>query len=329
MTTLDVLNPPYVLPPDGLSSSTRPAIGGDGLLDRIGNTPLVPIRRLAADLSPGVQVLAKAEWFNPGGSVKDRPALWMLEDGERRGLLRSGKTILEATSGNTGIGLALIGALKGYPVQLVMPANVTEERKGILRAYGADLVLTDPLEGIDGAIQEAENRLEAEPERFFRPDQYNNPANWQAHFETTGHEVWRQTAGQVTHFVAGIGTSGTLMGTGQRLKLYNPDVQIVAVEPADELAIIEGLKHMESSIVPGIYNQAFPDAKISVEPDAAHEMAARLAREEGLFVGYSAGAAMGAALQVARSLEQGMVVTVFPDGGEKYLSLCNNCPHRL
>jgi cysteine synthase B len=329
VATLDVLNPSPVLSPDRLSSPTRPAIGGDGLLDRIGNTPLVPIRRLAADLSPDVQVLAKAEWFNPGGSVKDRPALWMIEDGERRGLLGPGKTILEATSGNTGIGLALIGALKGYPVQLVIPANVTEERKGILRAYGADLVLTDPLEGIDGAILEAEHRLEAEPERFFRPDQYNNPANWQAHFETTGHEVWRQTAGQVTHFVAGIGTSGTLMGTGRRLKLYNPHVQIVAVEPADELAIIEGLKHMESSIVPGIYDPAFPDAKVAVGPDAAHEMAARLAREEGLFVGYSAGAAMVAALQVARSLESGIVVTVFPDGGEKYLSLCNNCPHRL
>jgi cysteine synthase B len=329
MATLDVLNPPHALRAERLSSPARPVIRGDSLLDRIGNTPLLPVRRLAAGLSPDVQVFAKAEWFNPGGSVKDRPALWMIEDGERRGLLRPGKTILEATSGNTGIGLALIGALKGYPVELVMPANVTEERKGILRAYGANLVLTDPLEGIDGAIQEAERRLEAEPGRFFRPDQYNNPANWQAHFETTGHEVWRQTGGQVTHFVAGIGTSGTLMGTGQRLKLYNPDVQVVAVEPADELAIIEGLKHMQSSIVPGIYDPTFPDAKIAVEPDAAHEMAARLAREEGLFVGYSAGAAMWAALQVACSLEWGNIVTVFPDGGEKYLSLCNNCPHRL
>jgi cysteine synthase B len=319
--------PPAIAKPDYVEPAS-PLIRGDSLLDRIGNTPLIPIRRVTAELPPSVQVLAKAEWFNPGGSVKDRPALWMIEDGERRGLLGPGQTILEATSGNTGIGLALIGALKGYQVELVMPGNVTEERKGILRSYGAQLILTDPLEGIDGAIMEAERRLGAEPERYFRPDQYNNPANWRAHFETTGHEVWQQTVGQVTHFIAGIGTSGTLMGTGRRLKLYNPDVQVLAVEPADELAIIEGLKHMETSIVPGIYDPSFADAKIAVDPDAAHGMAARLAREEGLFVGYSAGAAMWAALQVARSLEQGVMVTVFPDGGEKYLSLCGNCPHR-
>ena len=335
MATPDILTLPRVVRPDHLEPVTPPVIRGDSLLDRIGNTPLVPIRRLTADLSPDVQVLAKAEWFNPGGSVKDRPALWMIEDGERRGLLWPGKTILEATSGNTGIGLALIGALKGYPVELVMPGNVTEERKGILRAYGAKLILTDPLEGIDGAILEAERRLGAKPDRshgdaglYFRPDQYNNPANWRAHFETTGYEVWRQTQGQVTHFITGIGTSGTLMGAGRRLKLYNPDVQVLAVEPADELAAIEGLKHMETSIVPDIYDPSFPDGVIAVEPDAAHQTAARLAREEGLFVGYSAGAAMWAALQVARSLEQGVVVTVFPDGGEKYLSLCNDCPHR-
>ncbi len=324
-----VLNPPVIAPPDYPEPIIRPAVRGDSLLDRIGNTPLMPIRRLTADLSLGVQVFAKAEWFNPGGSVKDRPALWMIQDGERSGVLGPGKTILEATSGNTGIGLALIGAQKGFPVELVMPNNVTEERKGILRAYGAKLVLTDPLEGIDGAILEAERRLEAEPERYFRPDQYNNPANWHAHFETTGREVWNQTEGQITHFVAGIGTSGTLMGTGRRLRLYNPEVRVIAVEPAHELAVIEGLKHMESSIVPQIYDPTFPDDKIAVEPDAAHETAARLAREEGLFVGYSAGAAAWAALQVARSLDRGTVVTVFPDGGEKYLSLCNNCPHRL
>jgi cysteine synthase B len=303
-------------------------VRGDSLLDRIGNTPLLPIRQLAEDVSRGVQILAKAEWFNPGGSVKDRPALWMIQDGERRGLLRPGKTILEATSGNTGIGLALIGALKGYPVELVMPGNVTEERKGILRAYGAKLILTDPLEGIDGAILECRRRCEAAPERYFHPDQYNNPANWRAHYETTGPEIWRQTEGQITHLIAGIGTSGTLMGSGRRLKRYNPDVQVIAVEPASELAIIEGLKHMETSIVPGIYDAGFADDKIAVEAGAGHEMAARLAREEGLFVGYSSGAAMWAALQVARSLEEGVVVTVFPDGGEKYLSLCEGCGHR-
>jgi cysteine synthase B len=298
-----------------------PAAIGDNLLDRIGNTPLLPIRRMAADLSPDVHIFAKAEWFNPGGSVKDRPALWMIEDGERRGWLRPGKTILEATSGNTGIGLAFIAAIKGYPVQLVMPANVTEERKGILRGYGAELILTDPLEGIDGAILECLRRFQAEPGRYFRPDQYNNPANWRAHFETTGPEIWWQTHGQVTHFVAGIGTSGTLMGTGRRLKHYNPDVKVIAVEPADELGVIEGLKHMATSIVPGIYDATFPDSKIAVEPEAAHEMAGRLGREEGLFVGFSSGAAMWAALQVARSLERGVIVTLFPDSGEKYLSL--------
>jgi len=316
---------PVAASPGYLERVSPPRVRGDSLLDRIGNTPLIPIRRLTAGLSPEVQVLAKAEWFNPGGSVKDRPALWMVEDGERRGLLRPGKTILEATSGNTGIGLALIGALKGYRVELVMPANVTEERKGILRAYGAELILTDPLEGIDGAILECQRRCQAEPDRYFRPDQYNNPANWRAHFETTGREVWEQTEGLVTHFVAGIGTSGTLMGVGRRLKLYNPEVRIIAVEPADELAIIEGLKHMESSIVPGIYDPTFPDDKIAVEPEAAHEIAECLAREEGLFVGYSSGAAMWAALQVARSLERGVVVTLFPDSGEKYLSLCDYC----
>jgi cysteine synthase B len=328
MATIDVLRIPRLVQAELAGAQVRPAVRGDSLLERIGNTPLLPIRRLTAGLSPDVQVLAKAEWFNPGGSVKDRPALWMVEDGERRGLLRPGKTILEATSGNTGIGLAMIGAVKGYPVELVMPGNVSEERKGILRAYGARLILTDPLEGIDGAIRECQRRCQTEPERYFRPDQYNNPTNWRAHFESTGPEIWRQTEGQVTHFIAGIGTSGTLMGVGRRLKLYNPEVRVIAVEPADELAVIEGLKHMATSIVPGIYDAGFADDRIAVEAEAAHEMAVRLAREEGLFVGFSAGAAMWAALQVARSLEQGVVVTVFPDGGEKYLSLCEDCDRR-
>ncbi|RME43475.1 MAG: pyridoxal-phosphate dependent enzyme, partial [Caldilineae bacterium] len=258
-----------------------------GILSRIGNTPLLPLHRIACNegISPRVVLFAKAEWFNPGGSVKDRPALAMIEDGERRGLLSADKVILEATSGNTGIGLAMIGAAKGYRVKLVMPENVSRERKGILHAYGAELVLTDPLEGIDGAIREANRLFAADPDRYFRPDQYNNPANWQAHYRTTGVEIWEQTGGYVTHFVAGIGTSGTLMGTGRRLKDYNPNVQVIAVEPADELAVIEGLKHMATSIVPGIYDPAFPDGRIAVGPDAAHEMARRLAQEEGLFVG--------------------------------------------
>ena len=294
-----------------------------GILKRIGNTPLIPIVRIPRreGISPGVLIFGKAEWFNPGGSVKDRPALSMIEDGEARGLLLPGKTILEATSGNTGIGLAMSGAVKGYPVKLVMPANVSPERKGVLRAYGAELVLTDPLEGIDGAILEVRRIYQAEPGRYFLPDQYNNPANWQSHYRTTGVEIWEQTAGQVTHFVAGIGTSGTLMGAGRRLKDYNPDVEVVAVEPADELAVIEGLKHMETSIVPGIYDPAFADRKILVEPEGAHAMARRLAQEEGLFVGISAGAARWSALQVARELDEGVVVALLPDGGEKYLSL--------
>ena len=294
-----------------------------GILQRVGNTPLLPIHGipLLEGVSPLVVIFAKAEWFNPGGSVKARPALWMIEDAEKRGLLTSCKTIIEATSGNTGIGLAMIGAAKGYKVKLIMPENVSQERKGILRAYGADLLLTDPLEGIDGAIRAAQKLLRSDPQRYYRPDQYNNPANWQAHYNSTGVEIWEQTGGSVTHFIAGIGTSGTLMGTGRRLKDYNSAVQVTAVEPAEELAKIEGLKHMESSIVPQIYDPAFPDQKISVYPQAAQDMARRLAQEEGIFVGISAGAAMWATIQLAKTLEEGVLVTVFPDGGEKYLSV--------
>jgi cysteine synthase B len=268
-----------------------------------------------------VVVFAKAEWFNASGSVKARPALFMIEEGERSDLLTPDKTIIEATSGNTGIALAMIGAVKGYKVKLVMPANVSSERKTILKAYGAELVLTDPLEGIDLSIRTARQLAAENPDRYFRPDQYNNPVNWQAHYQTTGLEIWGQTGGAVTHFVAGIGTSGTLMGTGRRLKDFNPNIEVVAVEPADELAIIEGLKHMATSIVPGIYDPHFADHHIAVYPNDAHEMARRLALEEGMFVGYSAGAAAWAAIQLARTLTQGVVVTVFPDGGEKYLSI--------
>jgi len=295
----------------------------NGILDRVGNTPLIPIHHISCQegVSPLVVIFAKAEWFNPGGSVKDRPALSMIEDAEARGLLMPGKTIVEATSGNTGIGLAMIGAAKGYRVKLIMPENASIERKGILRAYGAELMLTDPLEGIDGTILTAQQLVKSDPQRYYRPDQYNNPANWQAHYRSTGVEIWEQTGGSVTHFVAGIGTSGTLMGTGRRLKDFDPGVQVAAVEPADEIAVIEGLKHMESSIVPGIYDSAFPDRKITVEPEDAHVMARRLAQEEGLFVGISAGAAMWSALQMAKELEEGVIVTLFPDGGEKYLSV--------
>ncbi|MBN1991128.1 MAG: cysteine synthase [Anaerolineae bacterium] len=297
---------------------------GDSLLARIGHTPLLPLHRLACaeGISPRVVIFAKAEWFNAGGSVKARPALAMIEDGERTGLLTPAKTIVEATSGNTGIALAMIGAAKGYKVTLVMPANASQERKDILLAYGAELVLTDPLAGIDGSIRTANEMLAQNPERYFRPDQYNNLVNWQAHFHTTGVEIWQQTGGAVTHFLAGIGTGGTLMGTGRRLKGFNANIQVMAVEPADELGVIEGLKHMETSIVPQIYDPHFPDRKIAVRPNETREMARRLALEEGLFVGYSAGAAAWASIQLAKTLEEdSVIVTVFPDGGEKYLSV--------
>lgn len=298
---------------------------GDTLLSQIGNTPLLPLHRIAAaeGVNPNVVVFAKAEWFNASGSVKARPALGMIEDGERRGLLTPAKTIIDATSGNTGIAMAMIGAAKGYKVKLVMPANVSEERKKILQAYGAELLLTDPLEGIDESIRTVHRLAQDQPDRYFHPDQYNNPANWLAHYHSTGPEIWAQTGGAVTHFVAGIGTSGTLMGTGRRLKEFNPAIKVYAVEPADELAIIEGLKHMETSIVPGIYDPGFADSVIKARPNDAHNMARRLALEEGLFVGYSAGAAAWAALELAKSLAQGVVVTVFPDGGEKYLSVAH------
>ena len=290
----------------------RPA--GDSLLSRIGNTPLLPLHRIAAaeGISPRVVVFAKAEWFNASGSVKARPALAMIEDGEKRGVLTPAKTIIDATSGNTGIALAMIGAAKGYKVKLVMPANASRERQVILKAYGAELVLTDPLEGIDLSIRTVQQMEQDQPDLYFRPDQYNNPVNWQAHYRTTGVEIWQQTGGIVTHFVAGIGTSGTLMGTGRRLKAFDPNIEVTAVEPADELAVIEGLKHMSTSIVPGIYDPNFADRKMAVRPDDAHEMARRLALEEGLFVGYSAGAAAWAALELAKTLSgEHVIVTVF------------------
>ena len=291
------------------------------IIRHIGNTPLLRICALTEDISPSVAIYAKAEWFNPGGSVKDRPALRIIQEAERSGELTPDKIILDSTSGNTGIAYALIGAGKGYRVTLVMPENVSEERKRIARAYGAELILSDPLEGSDGAIRVAQRLAEEHPERYFYADQYNNDANWRAHYETTGPEIWHQTRGQITHFVAGIGTSGTLMGTGRYLKEQNPAIQVVAVEPADELEVIEGLKHMETAIVPGIYDPTFPDRHELVSANAAYQMVRRLAQEEGLFVGFSSGAAMHVALRVARELDEGVVVTLFPDGGSKYLSL--------
>ena len=290
------------------------------MLDRIGNTPLLRLERLVRHLRPSVEVYVKAEWFNPGGSVKDRPVLRMLADAERDGRLCPGVTILDSTSGNAGIAYAMIGAVKGYPVELVMPASASEERKRIIAAYGARIVLSDPLEGSDGAILLARAIHARSPERYFKPDQYNNPSNWRAHYDTTAAEILEQTAGRVTHFVAGLGTTGTVVGAGRRLHEANPRIRVVAVEPDAPLHGLEGLKHIASSIVPGIYDPSVHDEKISVATEAGYAMARRLAREEGMLVGESAGAAVEAALRVAAGLRQGVVVVIAPDAGDRYFS---------
>ncbi len=302
--------------PDRWRRPRRPAI-----LAQIGNTPLLKLEKVTAGLRPGVSVYVKAEWFNPGGSIKDRPALRMIEQAEWRGELTPAKTIIDATSGNTGIGYALVGAAKGYRVTLVMPANVTVERKQLARAYGAELIFSDPLEGSDGAIRLVRELVAAHPDRYYYPNQYDNDENWKAHYYGTAVEIWQQTRGRVTHFVAGIGTSGTFVGVGRRLKELNPAIRLYTVEPANELEVIEGLKHMATAIVPGIYDPGLKDGEFRVEAEAALAMARRLVREEGLFVGLSAGAAVHAALELARTLERGVVVTVLPDGGAKYISL--------
>ena len=289
------------------------------ILQRIGNTPLIRIRLLEKEF-PHITFYAKAEWFNPGGSVKDRPALRMIEEAERTGELTVEKVILDSTSGNTGIAYALIGAAKGYQVKLVMPENVNEERREIVNAFGAEAIFTPALEGSDGAIREAHRIKESAPGVYFMPDQYNNPFNWRAHFDTTGPEILDQTHGEVTHFVAGIGTSGTLMGVGRFLKRHNREIKVIAAEPSDGLHGLEGLKHMESSIVPGIYDPSVQDEKISVPTEVAYELAHDLARSEGLLVGNSSGAALYAAREVARRTSEGVFVMVFPDGGDRYLS---------
>lgn len=282
------------------------------VLDLIGNTPLLRLDRISHHL-PNVRVLAKAEWFNPGGSVKDRPALRMLRRGEDEGLLVPGKTILEATSGNTGIAFAMLGAALGYSVTVCLPASASEERKRILRAYGAEIVETSGLEGTDGAIAEAQRLYANAPHDYFYPDQYNNDANWQSHYRTTANEIWQQTGGEVTHFVCGLGTSGTFVGTSRKLKEFSASLRCISVQPDGPLHGLEGWKHMDSSIVPGIYDETVADARRSVSTDAAYAMMKRLAREEGLFVSASAAGALVAALDVAGELDRGVVVTVFPD----------------
>lgn len=291
----------------------------NSMLELVGNTPLVRINNLTKHLQ-NVDIYAKLEAYNPGGSVKDRPALQMVEEAESSGELTRDKIILDSTSGNTGIAYAWIGAIKGYKVELVMPQNVSEERKKIVGAFGATITFSDPLEGADGAILEARRLLKENPEKYFKPDQYNNPANSKAHYLTTGREIFDQTNGKVTHFIATIGTGGTIMGAGKRLKEFNPGIQVIAAEPEHPLHGIEGLKHMASSIVPGIYHEDQLDGKIPIPTEEAYDMAKRLALEEGLFMGQSSGAAMWGALELAKNLDEGLIVIVFPDGGDKYLS---------
>jgi cysteine synthase B len=292
---------------------------GTNVTELVGNTPLLELPAIAAQ-TPGVQILGKAEWHNPGGSVKDRPALWMIRDGESSGALTPQKTILDATSGNTGIAYAWIGAALGYKVKLCMPKNASEERKKILRAYGVDFVLTDPGEGSDGAIREARRLYEEDPERYFYPDQYSNPANPRSHYESTASEIWEQTEGEVTHFVAGLGTSGTFVGTSTRLKELNPDIRVVSFEPDSAFHGLEGMKHMGSAIVPPIYDPMIADENRATATEDAYAMVKRVAREEGILIGISAGAAVATALEVAREIESGTVVTILCDGADKYLS---------
>lgn len=292
---------------------------GQRVTGLVGNTPLLELPGISAEV-PGVSMFAKAEMHNPGGSVKDRPALWMIREGEQRGLLEPGKVILDATSGNTGIAYAWIGAALGYRVKLCLPANASEERKKILRAYGVELVLTDPQESTDGAIREAKRLQEEEPDKYFYPDQYSNPANPRAHHDSTAPEIWDQTGGEVTHFVAGLGTSGTFVGTAGGLKEIDPSIEVVSFEPDSPLHGLEGMKHMESSMVPEIYDPSIADRNLATPTEEAYAMVKRLAREEGLLVGISAGAAVSTALRVADELESGTVVTLLPDGASKYLS---------
>ncbi|MBI4446423.1 MAG: cysteine synthase family protein [Acidobacteria bacterium] len=288
------------------------------VLQRIGNTPLVEISRIFR--SDRVRIFAKLEWFNPGGSVKDRPAYNMIRTGEESGQLHHGKTIIDSTSGNTGIAYAMIGAAKGYRVLLAMPANASVERKQILRSYGAQFLLTDPLEGSDGAIVAIRELYQKSPENYFYPDQYSNDANWKAHYHSTAPEIYEELHGEVTHFVAGLGTSGTFMGTGRRLREYDASIQLISFIPDSPFHGLEGLKHMPTAMVPHIYDPALADERLEISTEEAHRMVVRLAREEGLFAGVSSGAAMVAALQVARNIHKGTIVTLFPDGGDKYLS---------
>jgi cysteine synthase B len=290
------------------------------VLNAIGNTPLLELKQISRDVAP-VRIFGKAEFLNPGGSVKDRPALNMVRDGEKTGRLTKDKTLLDATSGNTGVAYAMIGAALGYRVKLCVPKNIGTLRQRILEAYGAEIVTTNPQMGSDGAILEAIRLNEETPGQYFYADQYNNPANWRAHYEGTAEEVIRQTKGEFTHFVAGLGTSGTFMGTGKRLREFNAKIQLISVEPDSPFHGLEGMKHMATSIVPGIYDSKLADRALEISTEEAQKMTLRLAREEGLLVGMSSGAAVAASLQVARELKSGTIVTILCDGGSKYLDM--------
>jgi cysteine synthase B len=305
--------------PSPRAAAGTPGRAAESVIDLIGRTPLVRLGRFEREV-PGVELYAKAEWQNPGGSVKDRAASRMIAEGEASGALKPGLTIVDATSGNTGIAYAMVGAAKGYRVKLFLPENASPERKLILKAFGAELVLTDPLEGTDGAIRAVRKLVSEHPGEYFYPDQYSNDANWRAHYETTGPEIIEQTDGRLTHFVAGLGTSGTFMGTGRALRRFNPAVRLISFQPDSPFHGLEGLKHMPSALVPAIYDATLADENLEVSTETAHDLVRRLAREEGLLVGISAGAALGAMLEVAHRLREGVIVTVFPDGAEKYLS---------
>lgn len=290
------------------------------IVDLVGNTPLIRLHKITEGINPAVEVYVKAEWFNPGGSVKDRPALWMVRDGIETGALTPTKVLMDSSSGNTAIAYAMIGAALGYQVELVMPANVNIERKKTILAFGARIIYSDPLESSDGAILMAHRLKEENPEKYFMPDQYNNPMNPRAHYESTAPEIWSQTSGRITHLFAGMGTSGTVMGTGRGLKELNPEVRVLAIEPGESLHGLEGLKHMATSIVPGIYDRDFPDEIIPAPTDASYEVMKDLLQKEGLFIGHSGGAAVWATLEYARGLDEGVLVAILPDGGYRYLS---------
>ncbi|HEV7502741.1 MAG TPA: cysteine synthase family protein [Vicinamibacteria bacterium] len=289
----------------------------ESILDAIGHTPLLRVR--LAGVPAGVEVWAKCEWFNPGGSVKDRTALSLVTEGEKSGALRPGKVVVDSSSGNTAVGLALVGRAKGYPVELYMPESVNAERQALCRAYGATLVFTDPLLGSDGALEEVRRRVAADPDRYFYADQYRNPANPLAHYRTTGPEIWDQTAGRVTHFVAGLGTTGTIVGTARFLHEKSRRVRVVAVEPDHEMHGLEGLKHLPSAIVPEIYDAAAHDDKVTVSTESAYAMCAEVLNDQGLLVGHSAGAALWAAREIARGATAATIVALLADGGERYL----------